>query len=120
MPNNIVSQHEDAKPRRRKELFRFASSRLRGFVLELWRCLGPAVLAALLTLVVAPTAEAHANLVRSEPAGGALLDSPPDQVVLEFSEELDPAFSRVQLLDGKNQLVDPGPGTIDSSAPRVL
>lgn len=70
-------------------------------------------------LLIAP-AEAHAALVRSEPTAGALLQTAPKELVLEFSEQLDPGFSSVQLLDGKNQVVNAGPGTIDPAAPRVL
>jgi copper transport protein len=74
----------------------------------------------LLALLLAQTAEAHANLERSVPQPGALLDAAPKEVLLEFSEELDPTFSRVQLLNSKNMVVLPGPGTIDPAAPKVL
>jgi copper transport protein len=40
--------------------------------------------------------------------------------MLEFSEELDPAFSQAQLFDSQNQLVEPGPGAVDPATPRVL
>jgi copper transport protein len=74
----------------------------------------------LLALAWAGVAEAHATLVRSDPAAGAVLDIAPTQVILEFSEALDPSFSRAQLFDGKNQLVEAGPGRIDPAEPRVL
>ncbi|HJZ48451.1 MAG TPA: CopD family protein, partial [Roseiflexaceae bacterium] len=35
-------------------------------------------------------------------------------------EELDPAFSQAQLFDSQNRLIEPGPGEIAPSAPRVL
>jgi copper transport protein len=47
------------------------------------------------------------------------MQSPPE-IVLEFSEELDPAFTRVELLDANGQVVVPGPGVIDPSGPRML
>jgi copper transport protein len=76
--------------------------------------------ACVLLLLLAQTASAHANLVRSEPVAGALLDVAPKELRLEFSEELDPSFSRVQLFDSKNQLINAGPGLIDAAAPTVL
>src|SRR5919109_1072143 len=76
--------------------------------------------ALLLALLLSRTAEAHAELVKSTPPAGALLDAPPTEVVLEFSEELDPGFSRVQLFNSMNKVVNAGPGVIDPAAPRVL
>src|SRR3954471_9531758 len=78
------------------------------------------LLTLLLLLLLARPAEAHANLVRSEPSAGALLDSAPKELVLEFSEELDAGFSRVQLYNSKNQVINPGPGLIDPSAPTII
>lgn len=74
----------------------------------------------LLLFMLAGHAEAHANIVRSDPPAGASLQTAPKEVRLEFSEDLDPAFSRVQLLNSKGQVVAPGPGTIDAAAPKVL
>jgi copper transport protein len=74
----------------------------------------------ILALLLIGKVEAHANLVRSEPAAGALLQAAPKELVLEFSEELDTSFSRVQLFNSKNQIVTAGPGVVDPSAPRVL
>ena len=37
-----------------------------------------------------------------------------------FSEDLDPAFSAVRILDVRGAVVDPGPGTIDPTDPAVL
>ncbi|MDQ2995866.1 MAG: CopD family protein [Chloroflexota bacterium] len=76
--------------------------------------------AMLLVFVALSPVEAHATLVRSAPTAGALLERSPTAVVLEFSEDLDPAFSAVQFRNGKNQIVEPGPGVIDPATPRVL
>ena len=78
------------------------------------------LLAVVLALLLIAHAEAHATLVRSEPAAGALLTTAPKEVVLEFSERLDPSFSAVRLLDSKAQVVNAGPGLIDPAVPRVL
>ena len=80
----------------------------------------PLLLAIVLALLLARPAVAHANLLRSDPAAGALLDRSPPSLTLEFSEELDPAFSQAQLFDSQNQLVEPGPGVVDPATPRVL
>ncbi|MBK9710411.1 MAG: CopD family protein [Kouleothrix sp.] len=79
-----------------------------------------ALLAILMALALARPAAAHANLVRSTPEAGATLDASPPSLLLEFSEELDPSFSRVQLVDGQDQVVEPGPGDVSASAPREL
>jgi len=76
--------------------------------------------ACVLLLLLAQTAEAHAQLVRSEPAAGALLNVAPKELRLEFSEDLDPSFSRVQLFNSKNQIINAGPGLIDAAAPTVM
>jgi len=51
---------------------------------------------------------AHANLVRSDPASGAVLATAPAQIQLWFSEQPDPHFSDVQVLDAQRQRVDAG------------
>jgi copper transport protein len=65
-------------------------------------------------------ADAHANLVRSQPAAGALLQTAPKELVLEFSEELDPSFSRVQLVNSTSHVINAGPGVIDPGSPRIM
>lgn len=63
---------------------------------------------------------AHANLVRSIPAAGSTLATAPAAITLEFSEDLDPGFSRVRLFDSANTPINAGPGTIDAQSPHVL
>ncbi len=76
--------------------------------------------ALLLALPFVGPAEAHSSLVRSEPSPGALLDATPAMIVLEFNEELDPSFSSVQLLDSKNQVIEPGPGQIEPQSRLIM
>ena len=71
-------------------------------------------LAASLLLMVNGRALAHASLVDSDPAQGAALDHAPQEIVLHFSEEVDPTFSHVDLLDANGSTVIPGPGTVDA------
>ena len=58
-----------------------------------------AVLLAAL-LVGAREASAHAEIVRSEPAAGAELATPPDKLEIWFSEAIERAFSHVELFAG--------------------
>ena len=55
-------------------------------------------------------ADAHANLVRSDPPADAVLPSGrvPNQVQLWFSEQPDPAYSSIRVVDARSQLVSTG------------
>jgi copper transport protein len=56
-------------------------------------------------LLVGSPAWAHAALQGSTPAAGALLDQPPREVVLTFSERPDPSLSAIEVLDQHGQRV---------------
>jgi methionine-rich copper-binding protein CopC len=58
-----------------------------------------ALLSAVAAVLVAGEAEAHARLIASTPAKGATVAAP-KQLVLKFSEKLQPAFSSAQLMKG--------------------
>jgi copper transport protein len=79
-------------------------------------------MAVILLIVSFPegAAHAHANLDRSEPAQGAALAQSPKEVLLHFTEGLDPSFSSVELLDASGKTIIAGPGTIDASDARTL
>jgi copper transport protein len=64
--------------------------------------------AALVTRTAQPAA-AHANLVRSEPAAGSVLEQAPSQVQLWFSEPPELTLSDVRLLDGSGKVVSREP-----------
>src|SRR6266571_959407 len=70
------------------------------------RFLAAVLLAACLALVLPGTSEAHAILLRSDPAKDAVLHVAPDQVRMWFSEALNPAFSTAVVVNGANQRVD--------------
>ncbi len=74
----------------------------------------------LLALWPAILVSAHANLIRSEPSTGTVLERAPEVVVLEYSEALDPALTAVKLLDASSHVVAAGPGVIDPAEPQVL
>lgn len=60
-----------------------------------------ALLACVLVAVVlgAPSAQAHALLVRSDPASGSVLEEPPTVITLWFDEEISQPLSSVRLVD---------------------
>src|SRR6185312_15388299 len=53
-----------------------------------------------------PTASAHALLVKSDPAANAILNAPPSQVKMWFSEDINPGTSRAVVVDTANREVD--------------
>jgi len=59
-------------------------------------------------LFAAPAALAHANLVRSEPAANSAQPVPPARVRLWFSEDIEPSFSSVSVVDKTGALIDKG------------
>jgi copper transport protein len=64
------------------------------------------ILAAVMAIILFPVpVAAHAGLLRADPAPGTVLAAPPPQIVLEFTERLDPAVSRLQLLDDQGRLL---------------
>lgn len=67
--------------------------------------IGVLLVTALLVATVR-TAEAHANLVRSIPAAGAVLERGPEYVEIEFSERIAPAQSDVRVFNVRGERVD--------------
>src|SRR4051794_19626492 len=66
-----------------------------------------AVIAAPLLVLLAPqAASAHASLESTNPVGGAVLDQPPKQVSLTFSEPVVASGDSVQLFDGNGDRLD--------------
>ncbi len=61
-----------------------------------------------LALIAAPVALAHANLVRSEPPANSAQQTPPTVVRLWFSEDIEPSFSSVSVVDKNSVAVDKG------------
>lgn len=78
------------------------------------------VLALALLVGQALPAFAHANLISSDPPAGAVLAASPASIVLDFSEEVDPALATLRLVDADNREVPVGPAVIDPASPRQL
>jgi len=84
------------------------------------RLLVAVLLAFCLALIFPGTSEAHAILLRSDPAKDAVLRVPPDQVRMWFSEDLNPALSTAVVVNGANQRVDQRDATISPNDPREM
>lgn len=70
------------------------------------RWLVAALLAVCLTIILPGVSEAHAILVRSDPARDTVLPVAPDQVRMWFSEALNSAVSTAAVVNEKNQRID--------------
>ena len=66
------------------------------------------------------SASAHANLAESDPAANSVLDSPPERIVIRFTEPLEPALSEIRVLDSLGQQVDFGDNALDPNDPTVM
>jgi methionine-rich copper-binding protein CopC len=64
-------------------------------------------LAGALFLRPAP-ASAHAFLDHADPRVGSSLSSPPPTITLTFTEGVEPAFSKIEVLDGDGKVVAVG------------
>jgi copper resistance protein C len=78
-------------------------------------------LAVVLLLVPWPGVSwAHAYLVKSVPAAQGVVGHPPARAELWFNERLEPAYSRVFVLDGNGRQVDLGNTQVDPDDPKKL
>jgi methionine-rich copper-binding protein CopC len=81
--------------------------------------LGAAVALAAL-LLGAGVAWSHAFLERAEPRVGSTVKSAPSQVRAWFTQELEPAFSTLEVVNEKGERVDRGPAQVDASSRALL
>jgi copper resistance protein C len=79
------------------------------------------ILAAAILLAVMPStgAKAHAFLDHAEPRVGSTVPTAPRELVLFYSQNLEPAFSSVEVSDANGARVDLGKPTISASTMRV-
>jgi methionine-rich copper-binding protein CopC len=75
---------------------------------------------ALLMMVAAPKAGAHAFLDHAAPAVGSAIHGAPAQVRLWFTQELEPAFSTLKVLDPDGRQVDKQDKQVDHADPALL
>ena len=77
------------------------------------------LLAAVACIASAPAA-AHAFLDHALPAVGSTVHESPQAVRLWFTEQLEPAFSSVRVLDRSGKEVDAGDSHVDDTDPMAL
>jgi methionine-rich copper-binding protein CopC len=78
------------------------------------------VVAACVLALGAATASAHGVLDRTDPRAGGSVKTTPSQVRLWFTGALEPAYSRVQVLDAGGHRADLGDGGVDEANRALL
>jgi copper transport protein len=85
----------------------------------IWRSILIAALGAALLIQAAPVS-AHAIIVSSDPADGAVLDVSPTQIRLWFSEPILLDFTTVELTGSDGQLIEVDGVRLDEADPKAL
>ena len=73
----------------------------------------------LLMPLAAPAAWAHAHLDHASPTIGATVATAPAEVALWFTENLEPAFSSIEVTDASGARVDQGTAAISTNTMRI-
>jgi methionine-rich copper-binding protein CopC len=76
-------------------------------------------MAALLAVMTGTAARAHAFLDHTEPRVGSTVPTAPRELVLFYSQNLEPAFSSVEVSDANGARVDLGKPRISAGTMRV-
>lgn len=71
-------------------------------------------------LLSAGGAWGHAFLDRAEPRVGSTVRTAPTQVRVWFTENLEPAFSTLEVWDKEGKRVDAGPAEVSPTSPAML
>jgi methionine-rich copper-binding protein CopC len=74
---------------------------------------------ALLAVMLGTAAKAHAFLDHAEPRVGSTVPTAPREVLLSFTQKLEPAFSSVEVSDANGTRVDLGKPSISTSVMRI-
>lgn len=82
-------------------------------------CAAVVLVAAFAWLASAPAA-AHAFLDHAVPAVGSTVHESPQGIRLWFTEQLEPAFSHVQVVDASGKEIDKGDSHVDAPNASVL
>lgn len=77
------------------------------------------LLAGALWCAAEDSAEAHAFLDRASPAVGSTVHTPPTEVRIQYTEELEPAYSTAHVEDASGATVSTA-ARVDSAEPQVL
>ena len=104
--------------------FNFQTDRLTG---GRWRHRLAMALASLLALLAAfwwwaapEGVAAHANLASADPQPNSELETAPDRVIIWFTEPIEPALSKIGVLDATGKQVDEGNSVVDDLNPLVM
>ena len=68
---------------------------------------------------VGSTAQAHAFLDHASPLVGSTVQTAPHEVVLTFTQNLEPAFSTVEVTDANGGRVDQGKASVSGNTMRI-
>ena len=63
---------------------------------------------------------AHAKIDTAEPAANSELAIAPKVIKLHFNEKLEPAFSKIELLDAKNLAIKLPKAAVDQADPKTM
>ena len=77
------------------------------------------VVTSLVLALGASAARAHAFLDRASPLVGSTVASAPHEVILTFTQNLEPAFSTVEVTDGNGARVDQGKASVSGNTMRI-
>lgn len=84
------------------------------------RTLSGLALAGVLGCAGASAAHAHAFLDRASPAVGSTVHTPPTEVRIQYTEELEPAYSTAHVEDAAGATVSTGNSHVDPNERSVL
>ena len=76
-------------------------------------------ISALLTVMAGTAAQAHAFLDHAEPRVGSTVPTAPRELILSYTQNLEPAFSSVEVSDSNGARVDLGKPRINAGVMRV-
>jgi copper resistance protein C len=77
------------------------------------------VTTALLAVFAAHATYAHSFLEHAEPRVGSTVPTAPKEVVLTFSQKLEPAFSSIEVSDASGARVDQGKANVSATTMRI-
>ena len=83
-------------------------------------CLRTSLTGLVLVLALASLASAHAFLDHSEPKVGSGVSPPPTEVRIWFTQQVEPAFSKIQVFDGAGSEVDKKDSHVDPADKHLL
>lgn len=78
------------------------------------------ILAGMLFAAAAPGAHAHAKIAQAEPKAQSELSASPKEIRLRYNEALEPAFSKIELVDAKQAPVALPRVALDKADPKVM